>query len=208
MTFGLWLSFVFASVILIAIPGPTNLMVMAYGFRHGTKAALFTVFGVGPGAIAAMALSYLGLGGILAVSSNLFLLMKWAGAIYLIFIGINLWRSTPNLDDVLIEEKKLSGKHIAFQAFTVSLLNPKHIIFYMAFIPQFVSPKTSVSHQMLILGFTFIILVFPINIAYALMSGKLRDFITNLNVLRFMNRTGGALLIGAGVLTALLRRGA
>ena len=121
-------------------------------------------------------------------------------------MGINLWRSTPNLDDVLIEENNISGKQIAFQAFTVSLLNPKHIIFYMAFVPQFISPNAPIFPQMLILGFTFVGLVFPINIAYALMSGKLRGIIKNRRAIRAMNRTGGAMLIGAGLLTASLRR--
>jgi len=206
MTFELWLTFTITSVILVAIPGPTNLMVMAYGLRHGTKPALLTVFGVAPGAATAMALSFLGLGAILATSSQLFTVMKWAGAIYLIYLGIMLWRSTPNLDEVLIEVQNVSCKRIVLQAFTVSLLNPKGIIFYMAFMPQFVSPDAPVLPQMLILGLTFVIIVFPINTAYALLSGKLRDIIKSQRVLRAMNRTGGALLIGAGVLTASLRR--
>ena len=206
MTFELWLTFTITSVILVAIPGPTNLMVMAYGLRHGTKPALFTVFGVAPGAAAAMALSFLGLGAILATSSQLFMVMKWAGAIYLIYLGIMLWRSTPNLDEVSIEEQNVSCKCIVFQAFTVSLLNPKGIIFYMAFVPQFISPDAPVLPQMLILGFTFVIIVFPVNTAYALLSGKLRAIIKSQRVMRAMNRTGGALLIGAGVLTASLRR--
>lgn len=76
----------------------------------------------------------------------------------------------------------------------------------MAFMPQFISPDAPVLPQMLILGLTFVIIVFPVNTAYALLSGKLRDIIKSQRVLRAMNRTGGALLIGAGVLTASLRR--
>ena len=206
MTFELWLTFTVTTVIIIAIPGPTNLMVMAYGLRHGTKPALFTVFGVVPGAVTAMALSFLGLGAILATSSHLFMVMKWAGAIYLIYLGIMLWRSTPNLNEVSIEAQNVSCKRIALQAFTISLLNPKGIVFYMAFVPQFVSPDAPVLPQMLILVFTLITIVFPVNTAYALLSGKLRDIIKSQRVLRAMNRTGGGLLIGAGVITASLRR--
>ena len=76
----------------------------------------------------------------------------------------------------------------------------------MAFIPQFISPDAPILRQMLIMSFTFIILVIPINMAYALMSGTLRDMINNQKILKAMNRTGGGLLIGAGLLTALLRR--
>ncbi len=206
MTFELWLTFTITTMVLIAIPGPTNLMVMAYGLRHGTRPALFTVFGVAPGAAAAMALSFLGLGAILATSSQLFLIMKWAGAIYLIYLGIMLWRSTPDLDGVSVEERSVSCRRIVIQAFAVSLMNPKGIIFYMAFMPQFVSPDAPVLPQMLILGLTVVIIVFPVNTAYALMSGKLRDIIKKQRVLRAMNRTGGGLMIGAGILTASLRR--
>ncbi len=158
------------------------------------------------GAAAAMALSFLGLGAILAASSLLFVAMKWAGAIYLIYLGVVLWRSTPNLDEVSIEEKNVSSIRIIIQAFTISLLNPKGIVFYMAFMPQFVSPDTPALPQMLILGITFVAIVLPVNTAYALMSGKVRDLIKSQGVMRAMNRTGGALLVGAGVLTASLRR--
>ncbi len=206
MVFELWLAFTITSAILVAIPGPTNLMVMAFGLRHGTKPALYTVFGVAPGAAAAMALSFLGLGAILAASSQLFVLVKLAGAVYLIYLGIMLWRSDPNLTEVSVEEQSISCKRIVLQAFTVSLLNPKGIIFYMAFMPQFVSPDAPVLPQMLILGFTFVSIVFPVNTAYALLSGKLRDVAKSRRVLRAMNRTGGTLLIGAGALTATLRR--
>jgi threonine/homoserine/homoserine lactone efflux protein len=182
-------------------------MVLAFGLRHGTKPALYTVFGVAPGAATAMALSFLGLGAILAASSQLFTLVKLAGAVYLIYLGIMLWRSDPNLSEVSVKDQNVSCKRIVLQAFTVSLLNPKGIIFYMAFMPQFVSPDAPVLPQMLLLGFTFVLIVFPVNTAYALLSGKLRDVAKSRRVLRAMNRTGGTLLIGAGALTATLRRG-
>ena len=206
MNFELWLTFVVTAGILIAVPGPTNLMVMAYGLRYGTKPALCTVFGVVPGAATAMLFSFLGLGAILATSSQLFLVMKWAGAMYLIYLGIKQWRTPPDLDNAAIEEQHVSGASIVAQAFTVSLLNPKGIIFYMAFMPQFMAHNSPVLPQMLILGITFIVIVFPVNTAYALLSGKMRDVIQNRRVLRMMNRTGGTMLIGAGLLTASLKR--
>ena len=206
MTFELWFAFTVAAGALIAIPGPTNLMVMAYGVRYGAKPALGTVFGVVPGVIAAMTLSFLGLGAILATSSGLFILMKWAGAIYLVYLGIMQWRSAPQLDKMEIDKQNVSGVSIIVQAFTVTLLNPKGIVFYIAFMPQFISANAPALPQMLILGATFLTLVFPINTIYALLSGKMRAVIQNRRVLRTMNRTGGAMLIGAGLLTASLKR--
>lgn len=206
MTFEIWLTFTMTSAILISIPGPNNLMVMAYGMRHGTKPALFTVFGIVPGAIAAMALSFLGLGGILEASSFLFYLMKWIGAVYLIYLGITLWRSSPDLNKVQIETGNVKMTKIISQSFIVSLLNPKGIIFYMAFMPQFIVQSEPLMPQILLLGGTFASLVLPINTAYALLSGKLRTVIQNSRIIQIMNRTGGALLILAGVVTASLKR--
>lgn len=206
MTLGLWLTFMVAAGTLIAIPGPTNLMVIACGLRYGAKPALSTIFGIVPGVATAMTLSFLGLGTILATSVQLFILMKWAGAVYLIYLGIRQWRSAPGIDKLEVEPPPVSGMAIFAQAFTVTFLNPKGIIFYIAFMPQFITTNAPVWPQMLILGATFIALVFPINSAYALLAGRMRDVIQNRRMLRAMNRTGGAMLIGAGILTASLKR--
>jgi len=123
----LWVTFIITAGILIAIPGPTNLMVMAYGLRYGTKSALGTVFGVVFGVIVAMILSFVGLGAILAVSSESFILMKWAGAIYLIYLGVRQWQSTSQLGSLDTDKLYISGGAITAQALTVSFLNPKGI---------------------------------------------------------------------------------
>lgn len=206
MTFELWFAFTVAAGALIAVPGPTNLMVMAYGLRYGTGPAVSTVFGVLPGISTSMILSFVGLGAILATSSQLFLIMKWAGAVYLVYLGIKQWRSTPELGEIEVDGGDASRLSIFVQAFTVTLLNPKGIIFFIAFMPQFISAQSPVLPQMLILGTTFLLLVVPINTSYALLSGKMREFIQNQCVLRTMNRTGAAMLIGAGILTASLKR--
>lgn len=206
MTFGLWLAPIVAVGTLIAIPGPTNLMVIACGLRHGTKPALSTVFGIVPGVIAAMILSFLGLGAILATSALLFMVMKWAGALYLIYLGIGQWRSSPEVEEIEVDQPQVSGLAILVQAFTVTFLNPKGFVFYIAFMPQFIVTQAPVLPQMLILGAIFVVLIFPINTAYALLAGRLRTVIQNRRLLRTMNRTGGAMLIGAGILTASLKR--
>lgn len=206
MSFETWLAFTLTSAVLISIPSPNNLMVMAYGLRHGTKHSLFTVFGVVPGTIVAMILSFIGLGGLLAASSFLFNLTKWIGAAYLVYLGIMLWKNSPNPSEVEIDQKKVSKTKILIQSFTVSLLNPKGIIFYMAFMPQFISPTEPVIPQMFILGGTFALLVLPINSVYVLLTGRLRTTIQNSRIIQIMNRTGGVLLILAGIATATLKR--
>ena len=206
MSFELWLAYVLAAGILIAIPGPTNFMVIGYGLRAGTKAAISTVFGVVPGVTCAMVLSFLGLGAVLATSATLFTLMKWAGAFYLIYLGIQQWRSEPELETTHGANDASSNRNIIVHAFIVTFLNPKGIVFFVAFIPQFMIPEAPALPQMLILIATFIVLAIPINIAYAMLAGTLRQTIRNRRTLRRLNRIGGGMLIGAGLMTASLKR--
>ena len=206
MTLGLWLAFMVAAGTLIAIPGPTNLMVIACGLRHGIKPALSTVLGIVPGVIAAMLLSFLGLGTILATSVQLFIFMKWVGALYLVYLGVKQWQSASALADIEADPPQVDGLSIIVQAFTVTFLNPKSIIFYITFMPQFIVTTSPVLPQMFILGATFIVLVFPIIALYAFLAGKLRVTVQHHGLLRTMNRVGGAMLIGAGLLTVSLKR--
>ncbi|HHP7243465.1 MAG TPA: LysE family translocator [Elainellaceae cyanobacterium] len=200
------MAFVLAASVLIAIPGPINFMVMAVGLRSGIRPAFTTILGVIPGIIVSMTLSFIGLGAILATSAELFTLIKWAGALYLIYLGIMQWRSEPRIEplDAAIADPQSLG--IMTQAFTAALLNPKAVIFFATFMPQFISPSAPVLPQMLILGATFIVIGFPIHFAYAVMAGGFRETIRNVSLLRALNRIGGSILIGAGVMTASLKR--
>ena len=206
MSFDLWFAYVIAACILIAIPGPTIFMIIGYGLRSGTKAALSTVFGVVPGVTCAMVLSFLGLGAVLATSATWFALMKWGGALYLIYLGIQQWRSEPDLGAAQGTADSAANRKLIAHAFIVTFLNPKVIVFFVAFLPQFMTSKGPVLPQMLILVVTFIALAIPINTAYALLAGTLRQTLDNRRQLRRFNRIGGGMLIGAGLMTASLKR--
>ncbi len=206
MSFELWLAFVVAAGTLIAIPGPTNFMVMGYGLRAGTKTAMSTVFGVVPAVTLQMILSFLGLGAVLATSATLFTLMKWAGAVYLIYLGIQQWRSKLELGAMHRAGYPASSGKVIANAFTVTFLNPKGIVFFVAFMPQFMMPDAPAFPQMLLLGATFNALAIPINTAYAVLAGTLRQTIDNRRTLHTLNRVGGGMLIGAGLMTASLKR--
>ncbi|MGJ3253091.1 MAG: LysE family translocator [Elainellaceae cyanobacterium] len=206
MTIDLWIAFVLAASVIIAIPGPINFMVMAVGLRSGIRPTFATIVGVIPGIIVSMTLSFIGLGAILAASAELFMLVKWAGALYLIYLGIMQWRLDPHpeyMEGAIADPQRLD---VMTQAFTAALLNPKAIIFFATFMPQFISSSAPVLPQMLILGATFIVIGFPIHFAYAVMAGGFRETIRNVRVLRTLNRLGGSILIGAGVMTASLKR--
>jgi len=208
MSIETWLAFVAASAVMLAIPGPTILLVISYSLGHGRRTALATVTGVTLGDFTAMTASLAGLGALLATSSALFTILKLAGAAYLMFLGIKLWRAPivngPIGDnDNLPEEKPLK---ILLHAYVVTALNPKSIIFFVAFVPQFLDLSRPFLPQTLILEATFLCLAAANAFLYGLLADIARGVIRKASVQRVVNRTGGTLLIAAGAVTAGYRR--
>ncbi|KTQ89609.1 lysine transporter LysE [Aureimonas ureilytica] len=205
-----WLAFVAASAVLLAIPGPTILLVISYALGHGRKAATSTVAGVALGDFTAMTASMLGLGALLAASVAVFTALKWIGAAYLITLGIKLWRAPVSTGAVneateIPNEKPL---RIFLHTYVVTALNPKSIIFFVAFLPQFLDTTRPVLQQMIIFEVTFLVLA-TINAAlYGILASMARQTIRRPSVQRTVNRVGGSLMIGAGMLAAGWRRSA
>ncbi len=203
-----WLAFAAASAVMLAIPGPTILLVISYALGYGRKTALATVPGVALGDLTAMTASILGLGALLATSATAFTVLKWIGGAYLIYLGIRLWRA-PVGDGPLADNDNLPQQksfRIFGHAFAVTALNPKSIVFFMAFMPQFVDHSAPFWPQMAIFEVTFLVLAILNALIYALIADKARGFIRRRSVQKAVNRTGGTLLIAAGAVTAGYRR--
>jgi threonine/homoserine/homoserine lactone efflux protein len=197
-----WLAFAGASAILVAIPGPTVLLVISYALAHGRKSAMATVLGVGLGDFTSMTCSMVGLGAFLLTSATLFTVLKWIGAAYLIYMGIKLWRA-PIGSGVGAEanaQAETKPWRIFLHAYVVTALNPKGIIFFIAFLPQFLNTAQPILPQMLLFEATFLVLAIGNASLYALMAAAARQTIRRPAVQRSVNRVGGTLLIGAGLL--------
>ena len=206
MSWELWLAFVVASTALLSVPGPTVMLVVSYALGRGKQTGWATVPGVTLGDFVAMTASLLGVGAILATSATAFTVMKFAGAAYLIWLGIMLWRADPRPDDLTDTRAGSSGGAMFWNAFVVTALNPKSIIFFIAFVPQFIDPSQPSLMQFVILEATFLVLA-AVNVAiWAVLAGELRAHFRRASTLRMVNRIGAGILIGAGVLTAALRR--
>ncbi|KQS97870.1 MULTISPECIES: LysE family translocator [unclassified Rhizobium] len=205
-----WLAFVAASAIMLAIPGPTILLVISYALGHGRKTTGATVAGVALGDFTAMTASMLGLGALLATSAAIFTVLKWVGAAYLIWLGIKLWRApiAQESADGTMAVPVERPMRIFLHTYIVTALNPKSIVFFVAFLPQFLDLSRPLFNQMLIFETTFLVLATVNATTYALMASAARKTIRKPNVQRIVNRTGGTLLVGAGLLTAGLRRAA
>ncbi len=208
-----WLAFVAASALLLAIPGPTILLVISYALSHGRKVASATVAGVALGDFTAMTASMLGLGALLATSATLFTALKWMGAAYLIYLGIKLWRSPVSEDRSDVEENEPEGAaekpfRIFLHTYAVTALNPKSIVFFVAFLPQFLDLGQPVFTQMAIFEVTFLTLATLNAALYGFLAALARNTIRKATVRRAVNRTGGLLMMGAGLLSVGFKRAA
>jgi len=207
MSFETWLAFAAASAVLLIIPGPTVLLVVSYALGHGRRAAWATVAGVALGDFTAMTCSMLGIGALLAASAGLFTAVKWVGAAYLVYLGIKLWRA-PVSDQTSIpaDGRDTRSGRILFHTYAVTALNPKSIVFFVAFLPQFLDSALPVVPQIVIFEATFLVLATLNALSYAVMAAFARRTIRKPAVQRVVNRVGGSLLIGAGVAAAAWRR--
>lgn len=205
-----WLAFVAASAILLAIPGPTVLLVISYALGHGRKAATATVAGVALGDFTAMTASMLGLGALLAASATIFTALKWIGAAYLIYLGIKLWRApvSDNSDASNATANKERPFRIFLHTYAVTALNPKSIIFFVAFLPQFLDASKPIAFQIMVFETTFLVLATLNAALYGLTASMARKTIRKPSVQRVVNRTGGSLMIGAGLLAASWKKAA
>jgi len=207
MHFEIWLAFVAASIALLLIPGPTVLLVLSYALSQGKRVALATVAGVALGDLVAMSASLAGLGALVLASATLFSVLKWVGAVYLVYLGVKLFRSasTAALGD-LEKVAETSASRVFGHAAAVTALNPKSIVFFIAFVPQFVVVDSPLLPQFAILVITFVGLAALNALAYALLADKLRAKIARPSVLAWVSRLGGSALIAMGVATAAFKR--
>ena len=204
MAWETWVAFAAASALLMVIPGPTILLVISYALGQGWRAALPMAIGVALGDFTAMTLSMLGLGALLSTSATIFTILKWCGAAYMVWLGIKLWRAGGSLNAQPSRDTAGTLRMLC-HAWIVTALNPKSIIFFVAFLPQFLDPTRDFMTQMLVFECTFLVLAFGNAFAYALLASRARAAMRNERMIGVANKVGGSLLIGAGALTATAR---
>lgn len=207
----IWCALVVATVVLLAIPGPVVLLLLSQTFVHGRGIAVGAISGVVLGDFAAMTISLAGAGAILTASATLFAILKIGGALYLVRLGISLWRSgfsAVEVDRVAATREivQRSGRWRAFrQAFVVTALNPKDIVFFVAFLPQFIDPARPATPQIAIIVTTFLALVVLSTSLWVTFATQLRSGLNHPSTRKVVARVGAGGLVGAGVLTALTR---
>jgi len=201
-----WMTFAAASAILVVMPGPTVLMTLSYALNGGRRIMPAAVLGVLLGDVIAMSVSLMGLGAVLMTSAFLFQILKWAGAVYLIYLGVRMILSAGSLQPALEHVDGPVSPRAAFRdTAMVTTLNPKSILFFIAFVPQFVSPASPILPQLVMLVATFAALGATSVLTYGLLASQLRASLSS-SAFPWLGRLGGAVLISMGLATAAYKR--
>jgi homoserine/homoserine lactone efflux protein len=203
MHLDLYIGFVAASAVLILIPGPNVSLIVANSIAWGTRYGLLTVAGTSSAIVLQLALTALGLTATLGVLAGWFEWIRWIGVVYLLYLGIREWTAAP-VDLIRTPPQPRSFRAIALRGFLISLANPKTLLFYGAFFPQFVAPDVPILPQVTLLSVTFFAIAGGLDCGWALLAGRVRSVLAMRGRLR--NRLSGGFLVGAGIGLALARR--
>ncbi|MDA7425467.1 LysE family translocator [Thalassococcus lentus] len=202
----LWLGFAIASTVLLVMPGPTILLVLSYALTQGRRVAVASALGVAFGDLIAMTVSIIGLGAVFLASATAFSVLKWAGALYLLWLGVKMLRSAGSEPMLTRKPEGASAGKVFRDLSLVTALNPKSNTFFIAFVPQFIDPNAAFAPQAIIMIATFVGIAGLNALAFALAANAMRSRITRPSIQAWMSRVGGITLIGMGLMTATLRR--
>lgn len=195
-----WFLYTLAAVGLSLTPGPNGLLALTHGALYGARKTIFTILGGSVGFSAVIGLSMFGIGALLAANVGVLVVLKWVGGAYLIFLGIQVWRS-PSLGESRTEVKASSGGKL-FQAGLLSAIsNPKGILFFVAFLPQFIDPAGSLVVQFVIMAATFVVIEFIYELLVASLADRIQPWLKRVG--KNFNRVFGSVFIAIGALLPL-----
>ena len=198
----LYLTYLVATIVIIVVPGPTVTLIIANSLSHGSRAGLLNVAGTQLGIALMIALVGVGLASLIEALGWWFEVVRLIGAAYLVYLGVKLIRSTGALG----EPRKVAVPRVGFflQGFLVAISNPKTLVFFGAFIPQFIDPKGDYALQVLIMGATAVVVASISDGLYAILVGGAGRRISQTRI-RWLSRISGGMLIGGGLWLALTR---
>jgi homoserine/homoserine lactone efflux protein len=195
--FDTWLIYLLAAIGLSLSPGPNGLLALTHGALHGRRKALYTIFGGAFGFIAVIALSMFGIGALLQTSLAWLTVLKWVGGAYLVWLGIQIWRSPAIGIEVRGAVKPRAGWSLFRQGALSALTNPKALLFFAAFLPQFIDPVRSLVVQFFIMAGTFAVIEIATEVFIASMAHRLNPWLRRVG--RRFNQACGGVFIAIGI---------
>jgi homoserine/homoserine lactone efflux protein len=205
MEWHVYLAFVVATAVMIALPGPSVLLTVAHSISFGWRPALSTVAGETMGIAVQLAVAAIGLTSLLAAVAEAFEWLRWAGAVYLVYLGVKQWRGAS--EPLAVDPSSASKANLFVQGLVITIPNPKSLIFIAAFLPQFIDAARPIGVQFTVIVPTFLVITFTVTSGWALVAGNVRGVLQGRRAFRSVLRTAGGLMVIAGVGLALARRG-
>jgi threonine/homoserine/homoserine lactone efflux protein len=197
MDFHIWLIYLLAATGLSLSPGPNGLLALTHGALHGRRKALYTIFGGAFGFTAVIALSMFGIGALLKTSLVWLTVLKWVGGAYLVWLGIQVWRSPPIGIEVRGGMVPRAGWSMFRQGALSALTNPKGVLFFAAFLPQFIDPARSLFAQFVVMAGTFALIEIATEVFIASMAHRISPWLRRVG--RRFNQACGGVFIVIGV---------
>ena len=209
MDFATWLTFFAASWAISISPGAGAVAAMSAGLNHGFRRGYITVFGLVLGIWYYLLVIGLGLGALVTASPSAFLVVKWAGVVYLVWLGIAQWRAPAvPLAQRALETSQVTRRAMIFRGWTINAVNPKGTVFMLAVVPQFLVLSEPLLPQYLLIGATLSLTDFVVMAGYTALAAKVLTALKEVSHVRAMNRVFGAFFVLAGTLLALFKRSA
>ena len=202
MTLEIYIAYIVACFVIALVPGPTVTVIVANSLAHGSRAGLLNVAGTQLGLALMMAILVVGLSSVIAAMGWLFDWLRWAGAAYLVWLGWKLLRAPEAMVD--IQKSSVPKGGFLLQGFLVLMANPKALLWFGAFIPQFIDPTGNYVGQIVVLGVTAMAVALVSDGAYAVVTGRASAMLSRKRV-RLVSRLSGGFLIGGGIWLALTR---
>jgi len=205
-----WLAFLLAAWLICLSPGPGVLSAITAGMRFGFRLALWNIAGLQLGALLVLAIVGVGMGAVLATSVAAFTAIKWCGALYLIFLGVQQWRApaSPLTADPAALPPRATRGALVLRGFLINASNPKGILFTAAVLPQFIDAQAPQWPQYLTVAVTML----PVDVAcmagYTVLGVRALSLLRNPRAIRWSNRGFGSIFVGAGVALAAFKRSA
>ena len=205
MTIEWWLAYLLTTTILSLSPGSGAINTMSTGISHGYRGAVASIAGLQTGLALHIVLVGIGLGALFSKSLLAFEILKYAGALYLVWLGIQQWRSAGAIDLSAVA-KAMPRRKLYKRAVLVNLTNPKSIVFLAALFPQFIQPHQPQAIQYLILGTTTVAVDIVVMIGYATLATRIAAWIKGPKQMKLLNRIFGGMFMGVGALLACARK--
>ena len=198
MPFDLWVSFTVAAAVLAVAPGPDNLFVLLQSAMYGARAGIFVTLGLCVGVFIQTMLAAFGVAAVVAASPTLLMIIQFAGAAYLLYLAWGAWRAPAggNGDESASKYPRLTGFQLWRRGILMNITNPKVLIFFLAFFPQFIvkgATETEVMVQMLIMGMTFLVCTLVVFCTVAWCAGTLADRLRSPKVQIILNKTSAVI---------------